>query len=358
MNQSKLTSLQFSCMIIFPILAIFSGIGTHNIIRIAEVDSYISVLFSFIIGLLPLGIFFIIFNYKKDLPINEKIICLFGKVLGTIINILLNLAILCIGIILIYNISNFAISQFLSETPLLVFMIILGLILVYNISKGIENISRVSIIFLAIIILLTIISTIGAFQDFEMSNIKPILENGIKNPLKGGVALTLTNIVPIFMLLIIPKNNIEDKEKIKKHIPIFYTLGFFLMFLAIFLTLGSLGIHLANIYQYPEYTVLKKISLFNFVDRIENFIYIKWILSSVICLSLVIYHIKDSIKKTNKKLLPIIITGIIIYLSLQIFKNNTIFYSVSLYIFPYICLFLFIIYLIIALNIIIRKLLT
>lgn len=355
MNQSKLTSLQFACLLIFPMLAIFSGIGTHNIIKIAEVDSYISVLLAGIIGILPLLIFFVIFNYKEELTITEKINYLFGIFLGTFINILINVTILSIGIILIYNISNFAISQFLSETPLLVFMLVLGIILIYNVSKGIENISRVAFVFLAIIIFLTIISTIGAIQDFESSNIKPILEYGINNPIKGAISLTLTNIIPVLMLLMIPKNNITNTDKIKVYIPIFYIIGVSFMFLAIFLTIGSLGIHLSDIYQYPEYTVLKKISLFNFVDRIENFIYIKWILSSVICLSLVIYHIKESINKTSKVIIPAIITGIIIYLSLLIFKNNTIFYTISLNVFPYICLFLFIIYIIITINILIRK---
>lgn len=356
MNQSKLTSLQFSCLIVFPMLAIFSGIGTHNIIKIAEIDSYISVLLSSLIGILPLLIFFVIFNYKEELTITEKVNYLFGQFLGTIINILINSTILCIGIILIYNISNFAISQFLSETPLLVFMLVLGVILIYNVSKGIENISRVAFVFLAIIIFLTTISTTGAIQDFETSNIKPILEHGINNPMKGALSLTLTNIIPILMLLIVPKNNINNSNKLKTYIPIFYIIGFAFMFLAIFLTIGSLGIHLADIYQYPEYTVLKKISLFDFIDRIENFIYIKWILSSVICLSLVIYHIKESTKKTSKIIIPTITVSIIIYLSLLIFKNNTTFYTISLNIFPYICLFLFILYIIITINIFIRKL--
>lgn len=356
MNKEKLTSLQFSCLVCFPLLALFSGIGTHNIIKIAEVDSYISVLISYLLGAIPLLLFLAIFHYKKDLDIKDKINYLFGKYLGTIINYLINILVLAIGVILIYNISNFAISQFLAETPLLAFMLLLGVILIYNVSLGIENIGRVAIVFLTIICFLTIISTTGVLVDFEMSNIKPILEHGIKNPFMGGLSLTLTNVVPIFMLLIIPRNKVEKEAQINKHVILFYTLAFIFMFLAIFLTLGSLGIYLCDLYQYPEYTVLKKISLFGFLDRIENFIYIKWILNSIICLTLVIYYIQQSVKKSSTKLVPTIITGLLIFLSLWIFENNTIFYMVSLNIFPYICLLLFIIFIIIGLNILVRKL--
>lgn len=356
MNKEKLTSLQFACLVCFPMLALFSGIGTHNIIKIAEVDSYLSILISYLLGIIPLLLFLVIFQYKKDLNIKEKIDYLFGKYFGTVINYLINILVLAIGIILIYNISNFAISQFLAETPLLLFMLLLGVILIYNVSLGIENIGRVAVVFLAIICFLTIISTTGVLVDFDVSNIKPVLEHGLKNPLMGSLSLTLTNVVPIFMLLIIPRNKVEKEAKVNKHVFIFYTLAFIFMFLAIILTLGSLGIYLCDIYQYPEYTVLKKISLFGFLDRIENFIYVKWILNSIICLTLVIYYIQQSVKKSSTKLLPTIIVLLLIFLSLLIFENNTIFYWVSLNVFPYICLFLFIIFVIIGLNILVRKL--
>lgn len=356
MNKSKLTPIQFSCLICFPILSLFSGIGTYNITKIAEVDSYLSVIISYFLGLLPLLLFILILNYKPELNITEKINFLFGKYLGTIINILINILILCIGIILIYNISNFAISQFLDETPLLIFMIFLGLILIYNVSLEIENITRVAIVFLGMICFLTVISTIGILPNFELSNIKPFLEHGIQKPLTGGITLTLTNVIPTFMLLIIAKEKITDHQKINKYLLFFYSLAFLFILIATFLTIGSLGIYLSKLYQYPEYTVLKKISLFNFIDRIENFIYIKWILNSVICLSLVIYYISHSIKKTSKKLLPTIITTSIIFLSLKIFKNTNIFYMISFSVFPYICLLLFLIFIIIGINILIRKL--
>ena len=357
MNKSKLTAFQFSSMIIFPILALFSGVGTHNIIKIAKVDAYISSFLSFIIGIFPLLLFLLIFNYKKELSITEKINYLFGKYLGFLINMLICILVLFIGVILLYNVTNFAISQFLSETPLIVFMILIGIIIVYNVSKGIDNISRVSIIFLILILFLTLISTFGILPNFDVSNLKPFLENGISLPLKGGISLTLTSVIPIYLLLIVNKNSISEDKKTNKYILIFYVLSYFLIILASILTIGSLGIYLSEIYQYPEYTVLKKISLFNFIDRIENFIYIKWIFSSVISLSLIVYYIKENIRKKSNRLVPSVIVILMIILSLTILKSSTIFYYVSSNIYPYVCLMLFMIYIIIGLNIVIRKLL-
>ena len=88
MNKEKVSNIGFSSLIFFPILALFSGIGTHNTIKIAEVDSYISVLLAYLLGFIPLLLFMLIFNYKKELSIVDKIKYLFGTTLGTIINFL------------------------------------------------------------------------------------------------------------------------------------------------------------------------------------------------------------------------------------------------------------------------------
>ena len=50
MNNEKLSSLQFSCLTCFPMLALFNGIGTHNTIKIAQIDSYISVFMAFLLN--------------------------------------------------------------------------------------------------------------------------------------------------------------------------------------------------------------------------------------------------------------------------------------------------------------------
>lgn len=355
MNKNKLTSFQFACLLSSPIFSLFSGIGSYNLIHIAKIDAWISILISVLIGIFPLILFIYIFNYQPTLNILEKNKYLFGKHLGIILNLLINIFIFFIGIVQLYNISNFAISQFLSETPILWFMIPFGLLIAYNVSTEIENISRVAIIFLGVIIFMTIISTTGLTPTIKISNLRPYLENGIIPPLKAGILLTITNVTPIFMLLIIKKNKINNNQKLTKYFTLFYLLAYLFTFLAMFLCLSSLGIYLCKIYQYPEYTVLKKISLFKFIERIENFIYIKWILNSFTTLSLVIYHISSSIKKESKKLIPTLSTILLIFSSNYIFKNNTLFYYIGLNYFPIICSLLLIIYIIIGLNIFIRN---
>ena len=355
-NNQKINAFQYVTLIIFPILSIFNGIGFHNIIKISKRDCYISIILSYLIGLIIIGLIIYISNYEKDKNIKEKINILFGSTIGNIINMVINVIISIISIVTIYGICNFVTSQFLSDTPVLIIEIMIGIVIVYNVTRKIEVITRANTIFLEIILTLSIISFISLIPKMDKSNLLPILENGINCPLKGSLYLTLTNIVPTLAILIIPKNNIIDHSKINKYLFISYTLSYIIILLISIKTLSILGINLTKLYEYPEYIVLKKISLFNFFDKIENIIFIKWILTSFSTLSLLIYYLSNLIKiNKNNNIIPLLITTIIILISTYYFKNNTLFTNFIETKYPYINLTLLIIFIFIALTISIKK---
>lgn len=354
MKNWKINSLQFGTLFSFTILSTLIGIGFNNITRISKIDSYISVILGYIIGFIPILLFIYLFNQEKT--INELIKDTFGKKIGTIISFLLLIPILIIGICSVYSISNFMVSQFLSETPIIIIYVVPSIVILYGLIKGIESISRTSLILYAIMIILVLITVIGLAPQIELDNYKPILENGLTNPIKGALIFVLSDIIPLFAMLSISKKNIVNKEKTTKSIIIFYTISIIIMFLNIAMTIGTLGIHLTAMYQYPEYMVLKQISLFNFLDRIENFVTIQWIFRTFMLVTVVVYYIQNTIKENNNsKLLPALILAIIILIDIIIFKNNTMFTNFALNIYPYTNLALFILLTIISLVVFIKN---
>ena len=115
------------------------------------------------------------------------------------------------------------------------------------------------------------------------------------------------------------------------------------------LTVGTLGLHLTNIYQHPEYIILKKISFFNFFNRIENLISIQWLYLNLLIAAISIFYIKSAIKKEKSKFIVPLISIILMFMFCVLaFKNNTIFINFSKNIYPYINLGYFIIVLIIS----------
>ncbi|MBR3161516.1 MAG: GerAB/ArcD/ProY family transporter [Bacilli bacterium] len=359
MNKNlKISKIQFSILLIFPILTTFNTISFNNIIKLAKNDAYIGIIYAFIIGFILLYIFIYILNYKPQLSLPEKNIYLFDKVLGTIINYLILFIISIIGITILYSTSNFIMIHYLKETPRIIILLVMGFIISFNVSHGIETITRTAFIFFIIIIILTTCSTTGLIPKVNINNILPILDhNNIKKTVIAGNNLILNTILPIFTLLIIPKDYIKDNKHINKYIIIFYILSIIQIFLITFLTISILTIQLIKLYNHPEYIILKKLSIFNFIDKIENIVYLKWIFANFTTLFIITYYISNTIKKEDKaRKTPIIVTSIIILLPIILFKNNIDFNKFILNNHHYLNIILLLIILIIFISIHIKKL--
>lgn len=356
MNNNYFNKLQLCSMLIVLIVVPFIGGGAFSLFKSAGVDAYFSVIIGGIIGILNLLLFMYIFNYKRDISIRDKIIILFGKKFGFVINLIICILFFTICLFSMYNLINFIVSQFLAETPMLIIGILFSLVIIYINIKGIEVMSRVIFIILTINISLFFIAVLGLIPHFDFYNLKPVLEFGMKRPLIGSLYLLTMNTAPIYLLLIIPKNNIIQNEKVNKWLFVSYIISIIIILIALILTLGTLGIHLASIYQYPEYIIFKRINLFSILDRIENIIIIQWIFGLYTMVSVTVYYISNTIKfNNNSKLLPSVITLIILFTSLYIFSNNTRF---NVYAYKYLPILrgsILILFLIIGIRICLKK---
>ena len=354
----KINSLQYSSILALLIYIPILGIGTHSIINIAKNDAYLSTIITAILGIIIILLFNYIHSYNKDKPISTTIINLYGKVLGNVINTIICIIFLIISITYLYNLSNFITSQFLNQTPTIIIVISITILIAYNLSKGFQNMSRVSLILYIISIILFILTLIFLIPHIDINKLKPFLSNGITSITKAGALLTSTNILPIFALLCIPKNNIKNNNKLNKYLIIFYIMAVISCFILVATTISSLGIYLTKMYQYPEYIALKEVNLLGFIERSENILSIQWILGYFVALSLFTYYISSSIKikkDTPNNIITIIILIITIYLTRKIFKNNTMFNYYITNIFPYITMILLLVFVLMAITIFIKK---
>lgn len=349
----KINILEYQSLLILCSLSSSLGISLYYTVKFSSIDSYIAILIGNIIGFIPLFIFIYIFNYEEDKSLDKKIISLFEKKIGKVISIILSILFFILASTILYNISNFIVSQYLSDTNIIYIMILFGIVLYTSLNKGIETISRISFIFTYIFFFLFLLAVISIINEIDLDNIKPFLEYGIKDPLLSGMANSLIATTPIYSLLMIPKKDIIDKEKSTKYIIIGYIISSIILFLIAFISNVILGKYLIGIYQYPGYISLKKASLFKFVGRIENFFSLGWILSSFITISSSLYFTKENITKNNKLHIPLII--ILIIFTYNIFNNTTSFDKYILYTYPYLLLIIFFIFLIISIMIMYKK---
>jgi spore germination protein KB len=313
-EKNKINSLQIAILVYQLGTANFLGIGLNNIDIIAKQDIWISALLGILIGFIPILIFLFIANHRSTLNIIELNQKIFGKVFGTILNIAINALVFFIGIVTLANLTKFIQVNFLMRTPNFVIGLLFMLVVYKAAHRGQEVISRAAVFLFPLGVILLLINTIGLTKFIELKNLKPILEFGISPVLKGGLLFASIYASPIFMLLIVPKNDITDPDKYNRYMLLWYLFGGIYIFIVFFWVMSVLGHQLVLLYNFPIYDVLKKITFFNFIERLENNLILEALINLFFVLAMSVYFIKESIqstiKITNPKWINIIVATI------------------------------------------------
>lgn len=354
----KISYLELSSIFLTIIISLNTGINIYILKQSVGVNSWIAIILSYIIGIIPLLLTNYISNYHKELNLFEKNKHLFGDIIGTIINIFISIILFIIAMTILYNITSFITTQFLYRTPLIISAILLVVLAVYCSAKEINVISHISIILMIINIIMFILSNISLINEIKLDNLLPILNIDTNKLLISSLKIAIINILPIIIILIIPKDKITNQDKYHKSLIISYLIGFLISIIITIGTIGTLGIYLTKAFEFSEYMVLKKIKLFGFLERIENIVSMNCITESYLYLTMLIYTISKNIPKKNDrtfKYTNILIGLLLIITTTNIFNNITTFNNYLNNIFIYIVALLLIPYLLITLKIFINK---
>ena len=317
-NKSEMGALTF-----FLVRAFYIGITFNNLVNIVKQDSYISIIIGIIIGFIPLIIIYYIFNYEPNLSLPKKNIKLFGNILGTIINIIVIWFTFFIILILFSNLITFIHYNYLNKTPTIVIAITFMFAIIYVLIHGIKTITRLSMILFFFTIIFYILSFIGLFNQMSLNNFKPFLESSYNILFKGSYSYIIYNVLPLYLLLIIPKNDIDNKQFFK-YISIGYIIASISLLLVSITTIGIFGIKLCQLYEYSEIQVLKYVSLIGISARIDGILIIQWIFDLLIFMIMGMYFILECTKtmmNVNKHIFSIIIGGLIIILNEYLISN-------------------------------------
>lgn len=323
--KSKISNFEFANLNFFITRALLIGITFNALINVMKQDSWIIPLLSIIPAIILIILTDYIMNYKPKLDLSEKIIKLFKKKFGIFIIILFIILFGFICVLNFLNLNNFVQSQFLTRTPFLAISIAFMIVTYYILTKGINVISRCCTVLFYISIILLIFSFIGLIPQIKISNIKPIFISSPLNYVKGLNSFYAFNTIPILLLTIIPKEKIEN-PKIKKTLFLSYLVSTFSVFIIIFQTISVFSYELCNLYEYPQFLVLKHVSIVGLTSRIESILIMQVIFDILILNIFIIYFISRSIRSAfnikNKNIIYFIICGLIIFLTIYISKYN------------------------------------
>lgn len=327
----KVSSGEVMAICVGMIFAMFPGFANSLILNSSRNASLISLLIAFIIGLIP--IFMMMFISKKmDTSFFDFTIKNF-KVFGYVLNMVLLLLVLFTMTISTWLVMDFIISQFLTRSSYYLIAIFIAVITAFCINKGVEALSRtIFLLFvISVSVILILLFTIIPYAD--ISNLKPVVDVDTKGIINSSF-IFLTTLSPVFYILGL-KYITKDKKNFSRKILVGYIIAFLLISFILFLIIVVYGIELGSLLTYPVYGLFKKVQVFGFIERIENFAAIFLITAFFSQIAYFVYATQDNIctmfkirNKTKKNILTYIISIFVPIMSIYLFKT----YELSLYI--------------------------
>ena len=326
-KNEKINSFSLSTLIIALSGAPFWGILTSYMIHNSSKASLISMIIGFILSLILSFIFLKFFDSYPELFGSEKLKKCFGK-LSYFMNAIFGSLAILIYIFLTYRLATFLSSQYLTKTSNIYIYALIIFITSYTASKKMETLTRVSVISFFLSIIIFSFDFFALVGDIELDNFLPFITVSTKSIITSTLYFTLYFSVPVFFVMCYKKNSLVDKEKFKKYFYSMLTLSFIILFVAISTTIGIYGINLTGLFDYPLYTVLKRIRIFSFLESLENISSIIWVLYTINAGSIMLCTLFDNLQAAynlnNKKskILNSILILIAFIFPLIFYKNN------------------------------------
>ncbi len=331
MSKEKISSLSL-CLLTFSITSsTFLGIGFNRVFLNQGPSALLNILIGLIIGYFIVFVIFKIMDTEPELSLSQKIIKCFKKPFNYIINFTLIIVASLGAMLALWRIVDFLNSQYLSKTPSLLIGILVISLVFYIVCKNIEVLTRFSTIISVLCITMILINILSLIPEVDINNLKPfVVENNIFKMIKSSFYFAILLAGPCLFITMVPKENIVDKKRFNKMFLIYFTISGIILFLIFFFILACLGLDIISLYKYPAYIVLKKISILNFIESIENITFIIWYLYLNILCSLLLLFVKNSvidifkIKITKNKAITIslILSTITLLVPYFIFNGN------------------------------------
>lgn len=286
LEKGKISSFQlFSLVVSF----IFGSSAIFETINLAGRDTWLSEIIGIMIGVCGVIIITYLAGKFPGLNLAEYSEKLFGRVLGTIINILYAFYFLFLYILILRNFGDLMTALVMPETSMWFFNLTFGLLVVYLVKNRIEIIGRSGelILPISIFISLTTSSLIYFSHKPNLGNLLPLMENGVKPILLGAIPVsTFPYLELIAFAMILPYVNVPEKNR---KVMIFGVLfGGFIITQMLIQNISIFGEYIATL-TFPRFFVVRLISVGEFLERIEAFVLAIWILSGLIKMGVSLY---------------------------------------------------------------------
>jgi spore germination protein KB len=311
----------------FMILVILYTIGSSILIIpsglaiAAKQDAWIAALAGMCIGAGLAWFYGTIGNMFPGLTPVQCFIEVFGKWLGGLAAVWYILFAFILTSLVLRNIGDFMITHILPNTPIQFNHILVLILVVMAVRLGPETLARTGEIFFPWVLLLGAILVLLLLPKIEVQHVMPVFETGLKGIMRGAYVLVGSPFLELFLLLSLfpmQKGNVNA-----------FVLGAlfagFVLFIISALTILVLGPDLTARQMYPTFALAKKISIGDFLERLEVILSVIWVITIFFKITLSFYAavqgLSQLLKLSESKVLTLPLSMFVLILSIVAYPN-------------------------------------
>lgn len=166
------------------------------------------------------------------------------------------------------------------ETPIIVFIIASALCAAYAVFHGLETIGRLAEIIAPVILSSVFLVFLLIAKDVDISNLTPVLEDGIVPVLYGAFVIAARTTMGMFLWILIPY--INEPRKIRNSLLIVFLIFSLHLTPSAITTIGVFGVKQAKSLDFPFFKLVRMISIGDFLERIDALFVGFWALGMLI----------------------------------------------------------------------------
>lgn len=269
--QPKISAMQLCLLFIANRVAIMTvflpGSGIKN--------AWISALLSGCGGLLLTWMIVKLAQYYPNQTLVQICITLLGKWVGGVFVFLFLWFFLDISTIIIRQFAEIITTAIMPETPLAFFIIFIVIAVIFAVHRGMEAILRTNAIMLPVSLASILILLVLVRKEISFDALKPLFEDKWISIFENSVVSLAWFGEIIILPMFFPY--VQDKNKVLSYSLYSVLISTTFLVLLVITVIGVFGVEEANNLTLPVFSLVRMVSVANFLERIEAVMVAVWI---------------------------------------------------------------------------------
>jgi spore germination protein KB len=279
MKTTKISVRQFQILVFFYTIGTTILIIPTGLAKDTGQDAWIAAILGVAMGTVFVWMYTLLGKFMKEMNFIQFSKYALGNVLGTVVSAVYIFFGFVGAATILYYVGKFLTTQIFVNTPIQFIHMLMALTALMAIRLGIETVSRTAEIFFPWFVLLFVVMIAFLMPDARIENMQPVLESGIKPLFRAAINLMSTSTLPLIAFFMIYPSNVTGRDQLSKaYLSAVVFGGLFIVGISL-ACVAVLGPDVTARLVFPGYSLAKKVSIGNFLQRIESVFAAIWIIA-------------------------------------------------------------------------------